>query len=65
MTKCKVIQIRFYRFVRTKQDFIKSEITIGHGIPIHWGVDDICDFVELKFGDLLNGGWEFGFKFVS
>ncbi len=65
MTECKVIQVRFYRFVRTKQDFIKSEITISNGIPIQWGVDDICDWVEGKFGDLLNGGWEFGFKFVS
>jgi hypothetical protein len=65
MTECKVIQVRFYRFVRTKQDFIKSEITISNGIPIQWGVDDICDWVEGKFGDLLNSGWEFSFKLVQ
>jgi hypothetical protein len=65
MTECRVIELCFWRFLATGDDTITSRITVSSGVPIQWGCDDICDWVEGKFGDLLNGGWEFGFKFVS
>jgi hypothetical protein len=40
-------------------------MTHSSGVPSDWSVDDICDWVEGRFGDLLEQGWEFGFKFVS
>ena len=65
MTECRVIELCFWRFLAIGDDTITSRITVSSGVPVQWGCDDICDWVEGRFGDLLNSGWEFGFKFVS
>ena len=65
MTECVVIEVKFWRFITTNDDVITSSITVQQGVPKDWNLDDICDLVEGKYGDLIDQGWEFGFKFVG
>jgi len=65
MIECVVIEVKFWRFITSSDDVITSAITVQQGVPKDWNLDDICDWVEGKYGDLIDQGWEFGFKFVD
>ena len=65
MISVRGIEVCFWRFITTCDDVIESKIKHRGGVPADWSVDDICDWVEGRWGDLLEQGWEFGFKFVS
>jgi hypothetical protein len=64
MVEVRAIELCLWRFIASGDDLITSQITRSHGIPSDWNVDDICDWVEGLYGDMLDHGWEFGFKFV-
>ena len=65
MVEVRGIEVCLWRFITTCDDVIESKIKHRGGIPSDWSVDDICDWVEGRWGDLLEQGWDFGFKFVS
>ena len=65
MIEVRGIEVCLWRFITTGEDVITSRMTHSSDVPSDWSVDDICDWVEGRWGDLLEQGWEFGFKFVS
>ena len=65
MVEVRGIEVCLWRFITTGDDVITSRMTHNSGVPADWSVDEICDWVEVRWGDMLNSGWEFGFKFVE
>ncbi len=64
MVEVRAIELCLWRFIKNGDELIASKITISHGIPSDWNVDDICDWVEGLYGDLLDQKWKFSFKFT-
>jgi len=60
----RAIELCLWRFIKNGDELITSQIKISHGIPSNWNIDEICDWVEGLYGDLLDQNWKFSFKFT-
>jgi hypothetical protein len=59
------VRVRLRRCVRNGKRLIRSTITQTAGIPKAWGNDEIYDWADCQFGDLIDNGWKFNLKFLG